>query len=560
MRSRYSSAFVLAIAIAATPLYAADEAAVAEAKKLMEHYEQVIVPLERAVNLCWWDANTTGSDEAFEAKQAAQNAYDAALADRERFETLKRLDAAELGDALLARQIHLLYLLHLEKQIPAELQRQLVAKSNAIEKAFNIYRATVDGVALSDSDVRKVLLESKDPEYRRRVWLASKAVGTIVEEQFLELVAARNEAARELGFDNFHTMMLTLNEQEPEQIDRIFDGLDELTRGPYEKIKSQIDQELATGYSITPAELYPWHYQDPFFQEPPRVTDVDMDAPLADADIPAICRKFYAGIGLPIDDVLAASDLYEKPGKSPHAFCTDIDRRGDVRVLANIVPNDYWMSTMLHELGHAVYSSQNIPAELPYIVRTDAHILATEGMAMMFERMCDSSRWLEAMGVSVEDGEAYDRSAETMRRYKLLIFSRWCQVMYRFEKSMYADPTQDLNRLWWDLVEEYQGVRRPTDRSAPDFASKIHVISAPVYYHNYLLGQLFASQLHETITREVLGGGEPATAVYWDRPEVGQFLQKRVFDLGRTRHWSEMVELATGRPLGSEAFAAEFAE
>ena len=56
-----------------------------------------------------------------------------------------------------------------------------------------------------------------------------------------------------------------------------------------------------------------------------------------------LCRDFYAGIGLPIDDVLARSDLYEKTGKSPHAFCTDIDREGDVRVLANIVPNEYWM-------------------------------------------------------------------------------------------------------------------------------------------------------------------------------------------------------------------------
>ena len=63
--------------------------------------------------------------------------------------------------------------------------------------------------------------------------------------------------------------------------------------------------------------------------------------------------------------MIARSDLYEKPGKSPHAFCTDIDREGDVRVLANIVPNEYWMGTMLHELGHSVYSSKNIPASAP---------------------------------------------------------------------------------------------------------------------------------------------------------------------------------------------------
>ena len=97
-----------------------------------------------------------------------------------------------------------------------------------------------------------------------------------------------------------------------------------------------------------------------------------------------------------------------------------------------------------------------------------------------------------------------------MLRDRLLIFSRWCQVMLRFEKAMYADPDQDLNRLWWDLVEKYQGVRRPEGRNAPDYASKIHIVSAPCYYHNYMMGQLFASQVHHTIAREVLGGVAPA--------------------------------------------------
>ena len=89
--------------------------------------------------------------------------------------------------------------------------------------------------------------------------------------------------------------------------------------------------------------------------------------------------------------MIARSDLYEKKGKSPHAFCTDIDREGDVRVLANIVPNEYWMGTMLHELGHSVYSSKNIPQTLPYVLRSEAHILTTEGVAMMFERLSQAA-------------------------------------------------------------------------------------------------------------------------------------------------------------------------
>ena len=81
------------------------------------------------------------------------------------------------------------------------------------------------------------------------------------------------------------------------------------------------------------------------------------------------------------------------------------------------------------------------------------------------------------------------------RRARLLIFSRWCQVMLRFEKALYEDPSRDLNVLWWDLVENYQGLKRPDGRHAPDYASKIHIVSTPAYYHNYMMGELFAAQL-----------------------------------------------------------------
>src|SRR6266852_4186737 len=160
----------------------------------------------------------------------------------------------------------------------------------------------------------------------------------------------------------------------------------------------------------------PWHYMDPFFQQTPGVLDADLDAPFAKADLRDMCRTFYAGIGLPIDRVIDKSDLYEKKGKVQHAFCTDIDREGDVRVLANIKPNNDWASTLLHEFGHSVYSSKNIPATLPYVLRSEAHILTTEGVAMMFERLAKKGKWLQMMGVSVADPKAFDETGAKMLR------------------------------------------------------------------------------------------------------------------------------------------------
>lgn len=529
-----------------------------DAQDFIRNHEQQVRPLEIAVNLAWWNANTTGKDADFAAKEEAQNRLDAALADKDRFARLKMLHDAQLPDPMLARQIHILYLMYLEKQVDPELLQRMTAKANAIEKAFNVYRAVVDGRQLTDSEVRKTLSSSPDQARRQAVWEASKGVGALVEADLRELVGLRNEAARRLGFRNYHALQLHLTEHTPEGVLRIFDELDELTREPFARAKADIDQALAESYSIDVADLRPWHYHDPFFQEAPAVAKTDLDSVFADVNILNICKKFYAGIGLPIDDVIERSDLYEKPGKSPHAFCTDIDRAGDVRVLANIVPNQYWMTTMLHELGHGVYSSKFIPADVPYVLRTDAHILATEGVAMMFERFASSAVWLQAMDLSVADPAAYDAAARRARRDKLLIFSRWCQVMLRFEQGMYENPEQDLNKLWWDLVERYQLLHRPEGRNAPDYASKIHIVSAPCYYHNYMLGELFACQLHDTIARQVLKSDEPVQAVYHADPRIGQFMREKVFAPGRSLPWNELTRHATGESLNARAFAAEF--
>jgi peptidyl-dipeptidase A len=537
---------------------AADGTIVGRAADFIKGHETRVRPLEIEVNLAWWRANTSGKDEDFKLKEQSQNKLDAVLSDRARFAELKAIHDAKTGDALLDRQIHVLYLMYIEKQVDPELLQKITAKANAIEKVFNVYRAKVGGRELSDSQVRRVLKESKTTKERQEVWESSKGVGAAVEKDLKELVRLRNGAAKKLGFANYHTMQLTLNEQDPAQVIALFDELDQLTKGPFAEAKAKIDAKLAIGSGVLVDELMPWHYHDPFFQESPAVFDVDLDKVFANVDILKLCRDFYAGVGLPIDDVIAKSDLYERAGKSPHAFCTDIDRQGDVRVLANIVPNERWMGTMLHELGHSVYSSKNIPQSVPYVLRSDAHILCTEGIAMLFERFSKSADWLAKMGVAVKDPEGFNKAGRLMRQNQLLIFSRWCQVMLRFEKELYANPDQDLNQLWWDLVTKYQLLKRPAGRSAPDYASKIHIVSAPCYYHNYMMGELFACQVHVAVAKAVAPNEDPSKVLYVGDKKVGEFLKEKVFVPGRTLPWNELTRHATGSPLNPKAFADEF--
>lgn len=548
---------VMALALATIGSTTAQDTTDAARKFLREH-EARVQPLQIASARAWWDANVSGKDEDFARKEEAENRLNEALSDSERFAQLKAIQAGKIGEEVLGRTTQVLYLQYLDKQLDPALMKRMTAKANTIEKAFNVFRAKVGAQELTDGEVRQILQKSKDSAERQRVWEASKRVGAEVESDLRDLVRLRNEAATKSCFANYHVMQLYLSELDQQQVLKLFDELDELTREPFARAKAEMDQKLAEDYGIQAGDLAPWHYHDPFFQEAPAVYDIDLDAPFKDADIQRICREFYTGIGLPIDDVLARSDLYEKPGKSPHAFCTDIDNAGDVRVLANIRPTEYWMATMLHELGHAVYSSKNIPAELPFALRSQAHILTTEGVAMMFERFSKSADWLQVYGVRVPDEDRYTAAGARMRRDRLLIFSRWCQVMFRFEMELYRDPSQDLNKLWWDLVEKYQLVKRPAGRNAPDYASKIHIVSAPAYYHNYLLGQLFACQLHAAIARDVLKTDNAAQAIYTRDPRVGQFMRDKVFAPGALKSWNALTEFATGAELNAKAFANEF--
>ncbi|GAQ83278.1 peptidase m3a and m3b thimet/oligopeptidase F [Klebsormidium nitens] len=526
---------------------------------LLTTLEQELKPLIIQASRAWWDASTSGQDSDFAAKEQAQNALDFALSNKQRFGDLKEVkEALGKGTPLERRQVEVLYLMHLEKQVDGETLKRLNDLSNRVEKAFNTFRPVVGGREVTENAVRDLLRESKDEALRKEAWEASKGVGKVVEKELLELVKLRNKAAKGLGFADYHAMQLSVGEQSQEQVLQIFNELDALTRPLFASLKAEIDEALASSYGIPPEALRPWHYHDLFFQEVPAVFGGDTAGPYSRLDIVGMCSRFYASIGLPIDDVIERSDLYERPGKSPHAFCTDIDRSGDVRVLGNVQPGEYWTNTMLHELGHSVYSSRNMPPGLPFFLRVESHTLTTEGVAMLFEKFGRKAAWLKAMGVEVAGEKEFDAAQTRATRAHLLIFSRWYQVMFRFEKALYGNPDANLNSLWWDLVEEYQGITRPSGRDAPDYASKIHIPVAPCYYHNYMLGELFASQVHDTVAREVQKV-VPGEAIYVGDKAIGRFFRDRVFAPGKSLAWDELSEHITGKRLNAAAFAAAIA-
>jgi len=525
-------------------------------KAFIYAYEAKVVTLYRESALASWNANITGTNEDFAKSEKASFKYAKLFTDTKAFTELNEIkETKAIQDPILARQLELLYNGYLGGQVDTILIAEQIRMETEISKKYSNFRVNVKDKQLSDNEVEGILRNSTQSSELKAVWEGSKMIGPVVASDIIKLVKHRNTIAQKIGFSNFHEMSLKLSGQEPAEVTKIFDELDNLTRNNFTQLKGEIDSYFAKRYKIAVAELRPWHYQNRYFQEAPEIYTVNFDKYYEKQDPVKLASAFYDGIGLNVEAILAKSDLYEKPGKNQHAFCTDIDRARDVRTLDNIRPDSYWMNTILHELGHGVYSYYN-DMTLPFTLRDAAHTFTTEAIANMFGRLATDPQWMLNMGVL--DSKESERITENSRkalRLQMLVFSRWAQVMYRFEKAMYEDPDQNLNQLWWDIVVKYQMLSKPEGRDMPDWATKIHVALYPCYYHNYLLGELLASQLFNYITTNV-----SKSQSFVGEKAVGVYLKEKVFLPGARYYWNDMIEKATGEKLTAKYYAKQFVQ
>lgn len=530
-----------------------------ELKSFISKFEQKAIPAYKENTTAYFNATISGKPDDYEKSSQLQIKYNKIFSNRNDFAVLKKIkESNSITDELLKRQLDVLYRAYSKYQIDEKKLEAIVKLGTDIENRFSTFRAEINGKKLTDNQIEETLKKSVDSKLLKESWLASKKIGAVVADDIIKLVKMRNETARELGYSNYHEMSLKLAEQDPSEIERIFDDLFIQTKDVFEKVKNEMDEFLAKRYKISKAELMPWHYQNRFFQEAPKIYSVDLDEYYQNKDIVELTKQYYDGIGLPIDDLLEKSDLFEKEGKYQHAYCTDIDRSGDVRVVCNVKPNYNWMNTMLHEFGHAVYA-KFIDKKLPWTLREEAHTFTTEAIAMLFGRFASNPQWLkDVVGLSSEEKQKIAEASFNSLRLEQLVFSRWAQVVYRFEKSMYENPDQDLNKLWWNLVEKYQLLKRPENRNAPDWASKIHIALYPAYYHNYMLGELLASQLSFYINKNILNSDDPMTQSFKDNKQVGQYLIDKIFSVGTKYYWNNMIEKATGEKLTAKYYAAQF--
>jgi peptidyl-dipeptidase A len=537
-------------------------ASVAEAaRSLVANLERDLEPLEIEANEATWEAERTGEAAAFDRVEALRAQVMTRLANRDEFRSAGELLESADGGAIapdLRRQIFRWRNRLAANQVDAATIARLARDEADLVRQYNGFRARLGDRTVNDNEIDRILHEERSSTAVEAAWRASKAIarytgenggGAPVAEKLRELVRLRNDAARQIGFPNAYRAHLELGEMEQDWLYSTLDLLERETRPLFEAWKSGLDRELARRFGVGVPELRPWHYRDRFFQLPPPEGDqAELDAVLEGRDIVALAVESFDHLGFDIRPIVERSDLF--PGdpvtsrKCQHAFCLSVDAPRDVRVLCNITTDQRWMGTTLHEFGHGIYGSSLDPA-LPFVLRDDPHTLCNEAIALLMERHMLDAGWLERV-LGLDSSAAREVAAKGRRRLSIrhLVFTRWVLVMCHFERALYENPDRaDLGRVWWDLVERFQQVRRPSaDHRDDDWAAKIHFVGHPAYYQNYLIGELFGAQLERAIERECGG-------VFPGNRDGGAFLRDRMFRPGATLSWRELIASLSGREL-----------
>ena len=426
-------------------------------------------------------------------------------------------------------------------------EKEISTKKAALRHTYANFRAEIDNKMVTQNEIRDILVKETSVEIRKKAWEASREIGQTLAPKIIELVKLRNQGARYLGYENYYDMMLDLDDINKNELFNIFDDLKIQTDKSFEKVITQVKKTLSNKFDVSIEEVGCWAFKDSFCHLDPIETSKLNDV-FKDKNVLAITKEFYDKMGFDIDDLIANSDLYEKEGKSQHAFCISMDRKKDVRTFNSIKSDIKSMEALLHEFAHGIYF-MNIDEKLPWLLRDYPHTISTEAIALLMGGQVYSKEFLSEF-LKISDESFFEDVEQSLKRRRL-IFSRSVLMINEFESKMYEDPTQDLNNLWWDLFEKYYNISRPENREGKaDWAAKYHIGLAPVYFYSYLLGEVMASTLKNNLLE--LSGDNNIL-----REKTAEFLKDKMFIHGSKYNWMDLIEYMTGNSFSTKAWIDE---
>jgi len=415
----------------------------------------------------------------------------------------------------------------------------------------------------------RVIAESRDPAQLEDAWAGWHAVGRAIRRPFDRYVELANRGARELGFEDTGAMWRSKYDMPAAAFATEVDRLWREVRPLYLSLHAYVRRRLRETYGADvvpergpiPAHLLgnmwaqSWEALAPLVAPPGSGPSFDLTQLLQDRktspeELVRYAERFFVSLGLaPLPPTFWARSMLVRPRDREvvcHASAWDVDLVEDLRIKMCIEITGEDFQTVHHELGHNYY--QRAYAGLPFLFRDSAHDGFHEAVGDTIA-LSVTPEYLVRIGL-------LDRAPDASGDIALLLYRALEKIAFlpfglvvdkwRWEVFSGAIAPRDFNRTWWEMREQYQGIRPPHGRDDSEFdpGAKYHV-PANVPYMRYFLAHILQFQFHRALARMVGGSGPLHRASIYGSKEAGERLES-MLAMGMSREWPEALAALTG--------------
>jgi oligoendopeptidase F len=476
-----------------------------------------------------WTKYTTGYDFGI---METQREIQEKLKCRESWKTIQNLldddlSPLDLRRARIMERVFRPY--HLSDRLN-ELSLDIREKTNELSSVLNTHRCTVAGREMTSPEIAKILTSEPDRDLRKKAFLARTQVNSpLVDAGFVQLLDLRKEFADEYGAPDFVHYQLQQQELDPSMFDSWKDELNSALP-LMTKIRSSFGDEI-----IGDPQVMPW---DVAYISARIAPELNHNVNMADYLEPI--SDLFSLFGIDVAAMNITYDIFPRKNKSEWGYNFPVETGVDSRILANVRDRYFEFGVLLHETGHAVHSFTTDPEEI--ILNMGISGIVSEGIANLFgsfrEHRAFYSRFF---------GDSIDTAGRNFSRLKLWSRANQLRSVSRIlaDQALYRNDIEnidDIHRLIWRTNLDILGEEPYSDE--PVWASTIHYTTHPIYFHNYLLGDLTCDMLEQ-----VFLGKENVDDVT-EKPKLfGKFVMDEVIGASGRYPFPELFRKISGEDL-----------
>ncbi|WP_031551736.1 M2 family metallopeptidase [Parvularcula oceani] len=434
---------------------------------------------------------------------------------------------------------------------------------------------TIDfrGDTVPQNRTEVLMRELRDPAALETVWTEWRKVSKPMKDDYVRMVEIANAGAEELGYDDLGQMWRSGYDMDPDEFADEVDRLWGQVKPLYEQLHCTVRSSLneAYGDEIAPldqpiradilgnmwAQSWAALYGDIVRPANPDAAPVDIQALLERAeatplDMVRTAEGFFTSLGFePLPETFYERSQITKPeGREVvcHASAWNLDSKDDVRIKMCTEVNADDFVTVHHELGHNFYQrAYNIQ---PTLFQSGANDGFHEAIGDMIA-LSITPEYLVQIGLLEQDEvPAAEGDIDLLMQQALskvaflpfgLLVDKWRWEVFSGELS-----PEEYNSGWWDLREEYQGIRPPAERPADAFdpGAKYHV-PGNTPYMRYFLAHILQFQFYKAACDQIGWEGPLHRCSFYNSKEVGERLDA-MLEAGQSQPWPDTLELFTG--------------